>query len=121
MRMVSGSPRLGTVDHLFAKHVVLARAGRVWRESENRYLVGGALLEPDALRNRGPEHLGAKHLGDLFADVSGERGSAVVHRDDDAQDLQAGVGARANLLDGLEQIVGALQREVRRLNGDQEV
>ena len=50
-----------------------------------------------------------------------ERRALVVHRDDDAQNPQRGIRARAHLLDRLEQVVGALEREVRRLNRDEQM
>ena len=45
----------------------------------------------------------------------------VVHRDDDAKDAQARIRTLTNLLDGLEQVVGAFEREVRRLDRNQQV
>ena len=54
-------------------------------------------------------------------DVLGERGPLVVHRDDHAEQLQVRIRARLDLLDRLEQIVRPFQREVRRLDGDENV
>ena len=50
-----------------------------------------------------------------------QRGALVVHGDDDAEDLELGVRALPHLLDGLEQVVGAFEREVRRLDRDQQM
>src|SRR3954465_14526344 len=100
MRTVSGSPRLGTIDDLLAQTVVLRRARRLGRKRENRFLVGGALFEPHALCDYRFEYLAAEHLVDLRSDVARQRGPLVVHGDDDAQDPQAGIRARADLLNG---------------------
>ena len=118
---MSGNPRLGTIDDLLAQPVVLGRAGRIGREREDRFLVGRALLEPDALGDHRLEHLPAEHLLNLRPDVARQRRPLVVHRDDHAQDAQRRVGPRPHLLDRLEQVVGALEREVRRLDRDQQV
>ena len=45
----------------------------------------------------------------------------VVERDDDAEDLEVRVGAALDLLDRLEQVVRSLEREVRRLDRDEDV
>ena len=53
-----------------------------------------------------------RDLPDLLLDVARKRGPLVVHGDDDAEDLQLGVRALPHLFDRLEQVVGALEREV---------
>ena len=103
------------------KLYVLAGAAGVRRKRENRLAVGRALLQPDALADHGLEDLVAEDLADLGADVSSEGGPAVVHGDDDAQDPELGIGSEAYFLDRFEQVVGALEREVRRLNRNEQV
>src|SRR5687767_3053538 len=121
MRRVSGSPRLGTIDDLLTQAVVLGRAGGIRREAKDGFAVGRAFLEPNALADHGAKYFVAEYLPDLFLDVAGQRGPFVVHRDHDAEDLELGVRALPDLFDGLEQIVGALEREVRGLDRDQQV
>src|SRR3954463_3264378 len=121
MRTVSGSPRLGTVHDLLTQAVVLGGSARIRRERENRFLVGRALFEPHTLGNDGVENLAAEHLVDLRTNVARERGPLVVHGDDDAENLQARIRPGANLLDRLQQIVRALEREIRRLDRNEEV
>src|SRR5437899_7521127 len=116
MASVTGSPRLGTIDDLLAQTVVLARAGRVRREGEDRLLVGRALLEPHALGDHGLEDFPAEYLLNLRPDVARERRPLVVHRDHHAENPQRRVRPRADLLDRLEEVVGPLEREVRRLS-----
>src|SRR5437867_2430122 len=58
MRRSVGRPRgLDTADDLLAEAIVVERAARVRREGEDRFLVSGTLLEPDALRDHGVEDL----------------------------------------------------------------
>ena len=45
--IVSGSPRLGTIDDLLAQRVVLHRAAGFRSEGEDRFLVRRTLFEPD--------------------------------------------------------------------------
>src|SRR4026209_114448 len=116
MRTVCGRPRLGPIDVLLAQPVILGGAGRFGRKGEDRLLVGGALLQADTLGYHGLEYLTAENFVDLRSDIAAERGALVVHGDDDAEDSQIGIGPRANLLDGLEQIVGAFERKIRRLD-----
>src|SRR5436305_9383418 len=98
MEMVSGSPRLGTIDDLLAQAVILGRAGGIGREREDRFLIRWTLFQPHALGNHGLEYLPAEDLLNLRPDVARERRPLVVHRDDDAQNAERRVGTRADLL-----------------------
>src|SRR6185503_6871129 len=115
MRSVSGNPRLGTIDDLLTQAVVLGRAGRVWREGENRFAVRRAFLQAHALADDGAEDLVAENFSNLILDVPGQGRALVVHGDDHAKDLEFGVRTLPDFFDGLEQVVGAFEREVRRL------
>src|SRR5689334_22815505 len=116
MRTLVGKPRLDTFDDLLGQAVVLGRPGRIGSKAEDRFLVSGALLQPHALADQGLEYLGTEDLVDLLLDVLAERRPAVVHRDHDADDLKRRVRTRPYLVDGLEQIVRALEGEVGRLD-----
>src|SRR5262249_54105895 len=107
MRIASGRPSrrtLDTFDDLLAEAVVLVGAARLGSEGEDRLLVRRALFQPDALRDRRLEHAAAEHLGHGFVHVAGERRPLVVESDHCAQQLQVGVGTRADLVHGLEQV-----------------
>src|SRR5438093_6911513 len=126
MRTVSGSPKrrgrgLDTFDDLLAEAVVLVGAARLGSEGEDALLVGRALLEADALRDGGAEDAVAEHLGDRLADVLRECGPLVVERDHRPQQLEVRVRTGADLLDGLQQVVGSFEGEVARLHRDQQV
>src|SRR3954465_11968046 len=121
MCTVCGRPRLGTVHDLLAQSVILGGAGRFWREGEDRLLIGGALLQADALGYHRLEYLAAKHLVDLRPDIAAERRPLVVHGDDDSENLERGIGARTNFFNRLEQIVRAFEREVRRLDWNEQM
>src|SRR5947199_1274011 len=126
MRTVSGSPKrrglgLDTFDDLLAEAVVLVGAAGLGSEGEDALLVGRALLEADALRDGGPEDAVAEDVGDGLAHVTREGRALVVERDHRAQQLQVGVGTGADLLHGLQQVVGPLEGEVARLHRDQQV
>src|SRR5262249_15746972 len=101
----AGRPRrLDTGKHLLGQGVVLGGAARPRRKGEYGLLVGGTLLQANALRDRGLEDLLAEDSGDLFVDVLTEDRPLVVEGDHDAQDLQVGVGASLDLVDRLEQV-----------------
>src|SRR5262245_55552676 len=110
-----------TAQDLFRKAVVLVRSGRLRSEREDRFPVGRALLQPHALGDHGLEDLEAEHPLDLLMDVLGEQGPLVVERDQGAQDLELGVRALLDLVDRLEEVVRAFEREVARLDRDQHV
>src|SRR5438445_8345649 len=98
MRSVSGRPirrGLDTFDDLLAEAVVLVRSGGLRREREDGLLVRRALLEPDALADRGAEHAVAEDLADGLLHVARERGALVVQRDHGSQQLQVRVGPGA--------------------------
>src|SRR5204863_10101396 len=86
-----------------------------------RFAIRRALLQAHALADDGAEDLVDVYYPELLLDVAGERGAIVVHGDDDAEDFELGVRTLAHLFDSLEQIVGAFEREVRRLDWDQQV
>ena len=91
------------------------------REGEDRFLVSRRLFQTHALGNHGIEKLRPEDATDLLEDFFSQRRALVVQRDDDAQDAQARVGPRLDLVDRLEQVVGALEGEVGRLDRDQDV
>jgi hypothetical protein len=57
----------------------------------------------------------------LAVDVAGKHRPPVVQGDDHPEELEPGVRPGSDLLVGLEQIVRALEREVRRLDRNQEM
>src|SRR6476619_177985 len=119
--METGSPLLDTVHDLLTKAVVLGCAGRVRRKRKDRFLVGRTLLQPDTLRDHGVEDLAAEDLLNLGSDVARQRRPLVVHGNHDAEELESWIGTEPHFLDRFEKIVGALQREVRRLNRYQQM
>src|SRR6266850_1916199 len=122
IRRSVGRPRgLDTADDLLAEAIVVERAARVRREGEDRFLVGGTLLEPDALRDHRVEDLLAEDFRDLLPDVPSKDRSLVVERDHDSEDLQFGIGPGFHLLHRLEKVVGAFERKVGALNRNQEM
>src|SRR5262249_42694589 len=73
MRSDSGCPprlMLDTFDHLLAQTIVLVGAARLRREGEDRLLVGGALLEADALADRRVEDAVAEDLANGLLNVT---------------------------------------------------
>ena len=67
------------------------------------------------------EDASAEHFAHRLVDVLGESRALVVERDHRAEQLQVGIRARADPIDRLEQVVGALEREVARLHRNQQV
>src|SRR6267378_860071 len=103
MRTVSGRPKrrgrgLDTFDDLLAEAVVLVGAARLGSEREDALLVGRALLEADALRDRRAEDAVAEDLRDRLADVLRECRPLVVEGDHRAQQLEVRVRTGADLL-----------------------
>src|SRR6476646_8694911 len=107
MAIDSGRPRLGTVDDLLTEPVVLGRARRLGRKGEYRFLVGGALLEAYALGDHRLEYFPAKHFLNLRADVARQGGPLVFHHTAAPENAQRRIGARPDLLNRFEQVVGA--------------
>src|SRR5437773_8864031 len=91
------------------------------REREDRFLVYRALFQANAAGNDRLEDLLPEDLLDMSADVPPEDGSLVVNCNHDAEELEVRVGACTDLLYRFEKVVRALQREIRRLDGHQEV
>src|SRR5215471_15019539 len=117
-----GSPRrLDTGKHLLRQRVILRGAARARGEGEDRLAMRRTLLEADALGDRRLEDLVAEDADDLVVDVLPDDRALVVKRDHDPQDPQVRVGPGLDLVDRLQQIVRALQREVGGLDGNQDV
>src|SRR5262245_50549566 len=115
MRSDSGRPirrTLDTFDYLFTEPVVLVRPTRLWREGEDRLTVSRTLLQPDALGDRRLENAISENLADGLLDVARKRRAAVVQRNHGPKELEIGIRARADLLHGLEQVVGTLECKV---------
>src|SRR4051812_37488539 len=124
MRMVSGRPTrrgLDTFDDLLAEAVVLVGSRGLRGKGEDRLLVRGAFLEADALGDGGLENAVAEDAGDRLLHVARQRGALVVQRDHGAQQLEVRIRAGADLLDRLEEVVRAFQREIARLHRDEKV
>src|SRR5204863_1677183 len=123
IRASVGRPRLrlDTRENLLGKGVILGRAARARRESENRFAVGRTLFQADALGTRGFEELFAEDRADLVVDILRDNRSPVVERDQDPQESQGRVRPCLDLVDRLQEVVGALKREVRGLDRDQDV
>ena len=79
------------------------------------------LFEPDALADGRAEHAAAEDLRDGLLHIAGQGRALVVQRDHRAQQLEVGIGPRPDLFDRLQEVVGALEREVARLDRDQQV
>src|SRR4029453_36209 len=94
---------------------------RLRREGEDRLLVSRAFLETNALADRRVEDAVAEDVTDGLLNVTRQGRALVVERYHRAEELQLRVGASADLVDCLEKIVGAFQREVARLNRDEQV
>src|SRR2546428_9576459 len=103
MRTVSGRPKrrgrgLDTFDDLLAEAVVLVGAARLGSEREDALLVGRALLEADALRDRRAEDAVAEHLGDRPSDVPPERRPLFLEGDHRSPGLEVRGRTGADLL-----------------------
>ena len=121
--MVSGSPErlvFCTIDDLLGNFFILGRAHGIRRVGKDRFLIGGTLFELDALGDVRPKNLIPEDLLDPLNDVPGQVRALIVERDKNADNLEAGVGDFADLVDCLEQVVGALQAEIRGLDGNQD-
>ena len=79
------------------------------------------LFETDGLGNDGIEDEGAEYAANFGEDFPGEDGSAIEHGHQDTEQLELGIRPRLDFVDGLEEIVGALQSEVGGLDGNQDM
>src|SRR5579872_330099 len=119
---VTGNPiRFDTLDDLLRKLLIFFRASRFRREGENGFLVCRTFLEPDVLADARLEKRVAEDGADLFMRVARDIRATVKKSDDDAEDFQVWIRTRANAGIGFEQIVGAFDGEVRRLNGHEQM
>ena len=83
--------------------------------------VRGSLGEADVPRDDRPENLVLEVLGDLLDDFLGELGARVVHRKEDAADLEGGIHALLHEADGLKDEREALQGEVLALKRNEDL
>ena len=84
---------------------------------KNGFLVGGTLLQPHILADARLEQHGTEHRANLLVRIARDVGALIEKRDHHAENLQVGIGPRADALVGFEQIVGALDGEIGGLNG----
>src|SRR4030067_3655950 len=118
-----GNPDLlvfGTAHNLLGDFPILFRPDRARRVGEDGLFIGRALFELDAFRDKGLEELYSEDLADPLDDVAGQVGPLVVERDEDAHDLELGVGDPLDLLDRFEEVVCPLEAEGGGLDGDED-
>src|SRR6185437_2817079 len=103
------------------KFLIFFRASRFWRERENGFLVRRAFLEPDVLADARLEKRVAEDSANLFMRVARDIRAAVKKSDDHAEDFQIWIRTGANARIGFQEIVGAFDGEVGRLDGHEQV
>ena len=81
-------------EHLVGQGAVGARARRLRIVLGDRDAVARRLGDPDAARHHRLEHPRGQVLAQLALDVLREAGAVVVHRDQDARHLEAGLSSR---------------------------
>src|SRR5687768_11983407 len=111
-----GRPLLDTAHHLFTKFCVFNGARRLRRKSKNGFFVSRRFFQSYTLGYDSLEQFWPEHSLNLVEHFSRQRGPLVVQRDQHSYDLQVGIGPSFHFLDRIEQIVGALEGKVRRLN-----
>src|SRR5512145_878145 len=102
MRCVWGSPirrTLDTRDDLLTQAVVLVGSTGLGRKGEDRFLVGRALLEADALGDGRLEDSVSEDIRDSPLDVSGKSRSLVVESNDGSKKLELRIRTGADLVD----------------------
>jgi len=80
--------------------------------------VRGRLGEPDIAWNHGLEDLPAEMLPKALGDLFRQFGPGVIHREQDAEDIEGGIEAAANQRQGLYQLGQAGQGVIFALNGN---
>src|SRR5581483_7978419 len=124
MRRASGRPRrraLDTFDDLLTQPVVLVGTTRLRGECKDGLAVSRTLFKPDTLADRRVENSISKGVNDRLLNVAGERCSLVVKGDDRPEQLELRIGPGPDLVDGLQEIIGAFKGKVAGLHRDQEV
>ena len=74
--------------------------------------MGGRLLEPDTAGDDRLKGLFSEDLTDMGLDILRKRRPFIKERDQDPEDIQFRIGARADLFDGLEEIIGSLEGKI---------
>jgi hypothetical protein len=85
-------------------------------EDHARLPIARGLGEADIARNHGVEHLVAEVRLQLLADLLLQRDARVEHHAQQADDLQVAVQIGVHLLDGVDQVRQAFEREVLALH-----
>jgi hypothetical protein len=111
--------RFHPAQHLAGERQVRERALRLRLELERRHAVRGRLGEPHVARDHRAEQLVAEVLLELGRDVLRERVARVVHRAQQALDLEPRIEVRAHLLEGLQQVRQAFERVILALHRDE--
>src|SRR4051812_19383014 len=94
---------------------VTFRAFRFAVVEEDRLAIAGCFAEPDIARDDGRKEPGSKEFFQVLHDLVGEIGSFVVHRQEDALDLQFRVFEAPNLPESLHQFRHAFKRKILAL------
>src|SRR5512138_1777565 len=85
------SPRLSAIQNLPREVEVSLRPSTADVVEDDRLAVAGRLAQPDVSRDHGAEHSPREVVADLPGHLLGQVDSTIVHREEDALDLQARV------------------------------
>ena len=114
-----GVARFHPAQHFAGEREIRVRALRLRLELERRDAVRRRLGEAHVARNDRAIELVAEMLLELGRDVLRERVARIVHRAQQALDLEPRVEVRAHLLDRLDEIGKSFERVVLALHRDQ--
>ena len=126
----AGVPRLARLarEHLAGERQVGLRAARLRVVQHHRQAVAGRFAEPDVPRDDGVERLFLEELPHVARHLLAQVRALVVHRQQDALDVERRVERRANAAhrrhevgEPLEREVLAVQRDEHGVGGDERV
>src|SRR5690348_13576484 len=119
-RMSAPSPRpsafLAIMDHLLGQMRVALCPPATRVIKNDRLSEAWCFRQPDVARDDALENLWAEESAQVAGDLAGKRGPIVVHRQQNAFDLQVRVQCAANAHQGIQQFGDAFQGQVFALN-----
>src|SRR5215469_12680894 len=122
-RMSAPSPRpsafLGIVDYLLGELRIALCALAVDVIENNRLAKTRSFCKPHVARNDALKHLCTEEASQVGGDLTRQSRALIVHRQQDALDLEIGIQGSADAHESVEELGDALKRQVLTLDRNQ--
>src|SRR5271157_5162540 len=121
--MSAPSPRpsafLGIGNHLLRKLCICLRTSTMYVIENNRFTETWSLCQANVSRYHGLKYLFSEEAPQVVGYLPRERGSLIIHRQDDPLDLERWIQVPPNAHQGVEEFGDTLERQVLTLNRNQ--